>query len=540
MNAESVNQSVPPDPELAWRVLGLLNLFRLLVPIVLGIQFTLLPEQGGLGAVAPTVFTWSLGLIWIGGIGFIAMLKLRRPDLSLQAYVHACFDVTVIALLLAASGGADSGLGLIFILPIGAISLLLPQRHAAFIAGYAAVLVLSQETWLQLSSEGASGDFPRAGLLGLLLLVVSATVAGIANRLRRSEAQVRQRDVDLANLAELSQFVVEKLRESVVVVDVEDRIRLINESARQILGVSGDMRGRLLGEASPRLLYLLETWRNGVSRGEETSGTLIGADGAREIRPTFAPLGPRIPCPTIVFLQDLSEQTERARQTKLAALGRLSASIAHEIRNPVGAMSHAAQLLAESPDRQVDDQRLIEIIGGNAARISQIVENVMQLSVGREVHSERMPLREWLENFLAEGLGGGELPEGRIGLEQPEDDLEIRADPSQLRQILRNLVENACHFGLDTADKRVELRSGRMAGSGRPFVEVLDRGPGVPEEQRERVFEPFFTTRQGGTGLGLFISRELAQGIAAMMTYEPRPGGGSIFRIVFADPARWE
>ncbi len=540
MKAESVNQSVPPDPELAWRVLGLLNLFRLLVPIVLGIQFTLLPEQGGLGTVAPTIFTWSLGLIWIGGIGFIAMLKLRRPDLSLQAYVHACFDVTVIALLLAASGGSDSGLGLIFVLPIGAISLLLPQRHAAFIAGYAAVLVLSQETWLQLSSEGAFGDFPRAGLLGLLLLVVSARVAGIANRLRRSEAQVRQRDVDLANLAELSQFVVEKLRESVVVVDVEDRIRLINESARQILGVSGDMRGRLLGEVSPRLLYLLETWRNSVSRGEETTGTLIGADGAREIRPNFAPLGHRVPCPTIVFLQDLSEQTEQARQSKLAALGRLSASIAHEIRNPVGAMSHAAQLLAETPDRQVDDSRLIEIIRGNASRISEIVENVMQLSVGREVHAERMPLREWLDNFLAEGLGGGELPEGRVSLEQPEDDLEIQADPSQLRQVLRNLVENACHFGLGTADKRVELRSGRMAGSGRPFVEVLDRGPGVPEEQRERVFEPFFTTRHGGTGLGLFISRELAQGIGAMMTYEPRPGGGSVFRIVFADPSRWE
>jgi two-component system sensor histidine kinase PilS (NtrC family) len=232
--------------------------------------------------------------------------------------------------------------------------------------------------------------------------------------------------------------------------------------------------------------------------------------------------------------------SQLAEREQAAALGRLAATIAHEVRNPVGAMSHAAQLLAESPDRQVEDSRLIEIIRGNATRISEIVENVMQLSVGREVHAERMPLREWLENFLAEGLGGGELPEGRIGLEQPEDDLEIRADPSQLRQVLRNLVENACHFGLDTPDKRVELRSGRMVGSGRPFVEVLDRGPGVPEEQRERVFEPFFTTRQGGTGLGLFISRELAQGIGAMMTYEPRPGGGSIFRIVFADPTRWE
>lgn len=540
MNSDHINQAPPPDPELAWRVLGLLNLFRLLVPIVLGVQFTLLPEQDGLGLVSPTAFAWALALTWVGGIGFIAMLKLRRPDLAKQAYLHACFDVTVIAILLATSGGVDSGLGLVFILPVGAVSLLLPQRHASFIAGCGAMLILLQETWLHVYQDGLDGDFPRAGLLGLLLLVISATVAGIANRLRRSEAQVRQRDVDLANLAELSQFVVEKLRESVVVVDVEDRIRLINESARQILGLSGDLRGRLLGEVSPRLLYLLETWRNSFSRGEESSGTLIGADGTREIQPNFAPLGNRIPCPTIVFLQDLSEQTEQSRQAKLAALGRLSASIAHEIRNPVGAMSHAAQLLAESPNRQADDQRLIEIIRGNAARISEIVENVMQLSVGREVHPERMPLREWLENYLAEGLGGGELPQGRIGLEQPEDDLEIRADPSQLRQILGNLVENACHFGLDEADKRVELRSGRMAGSGRPFVEVLDRGPGVPDERRERVFEPFFTTRQGGTGLGLFISREMAQGIGALMTYEPRPGGGSIFRIVFADPARWE
>ena len=194
-----------------------------------------------------------------------------------------------------------------------------------------------------------SSDLTQAGLLGGVILIAALAGAPLAGRLRESEALVRQRDLDLANLAELSQYIVERLRESLVVVDEQDRIRLINESARQILG--GDATASaLLGEVSPRLLYLLAMWRQSGPDADTTGGNLLAVDGLREVRPHFAPLGTGQPPPVLIFLEDLTALDDRIHQTRLAALGRLSASIAHEIRNPVGAISHAAQLLGEDAD----------------------------------------------------------------------------------------------------------------------------------------------------------------------------------------------
>ncbi len=119
--------------------------------------------------------------------------------------------------------------------------------------------------------------------------------------------------------------------------------------------------------------------------------------------------------------------------------------------------------------------------------------------------------------------------------------IDVEFDPSHLHQVLWNLCDNALRHGAgsDSAG-RVDIRTGRIAATGRPFVEVADRGNGVDPAQAERIFEPFFTTGSGGTGLGLFISRELCQTNGALLLYEPRSGGGSIFRIIFADPRRWK
>jgi two-component system sensor histidine kinase PilS (NtrC family) len=300
------------------------------------------------------------------------------------------------------------------------------------------------------------------------------------------------------------------------------------------------MAGALLGEVSPRLLYLLETWRKSLRGNEEIVGTLVAADRSREVQPHFAQLGHRWPCPVIVFLEDLSAKSAQIQQDKLAALGRLSASIAHEIRNPVGAMSHAAQLLNESEGLSSADQRLTDIIRGNAARISTIVQNVMQLSRRQDTQAERMPLAEWLNDFAAEFRTTREMSAERLPVEHPPEDIEVRIDPSHLQQILWNLADNAYKYGLAGPDSAIELRAGRLSGSARPYLEVADRGRGIGPAEAERIFEPFFTTESGGTGLGLFISRELAQSNGALLVYEPRAGGGSIFRLVFADPQRWE
>jgi two-component system sensor histidine kinase PilS (NtrC family) len=485
------------------------------------------------------VFRWTLIGMYLAGVLSIAMLKRRVPDLRLQAYLHVAFDVAAVSLLMLSSGGTASGVGLLMIVPVGAVSLLVAHRTAILIAALATLAVLTQQIVLVVGGGADTAAFTQTGLLGGVIFIVALAAAPLAGRIRESEAMVRQRDVDLANLAQLSQYVVERLRESIVVVDEQDRIRLINESARQILNPGSGAAGALLGEVSPRLLYLLETWRQS-ERQEDSTGTLVAADGVREVQPHFAPLGHRWPAPVIVFLEDLSAQSARAQQAKLAALGRLSASIAHEIRNPVGAMSHAAQLLQESEGLAGPDRRLTEIIRGNASRVSSIIQNVMQLSRREETQAERMPLGEWLDDFVEEFRHTAQIDAGRLVVEKPDDDLEVRVDPSQLHQILWNLLENAFKYGAREPGSLVELRTGRLVGSNRPYLEIGDRGPGIDTAAAERIFEPFFTSEAGGTGLGLFISRELAQGNGALLSYEPRAGGGSIFRLVFADPARWD
>jgi two-component system sensor histidine kinase PilS (NtrC family) len=246
------------------------------------------------------------------------------------------------------------------------------------------------------------------------------------------------------------------------------------------------------------------------------------------------------PGSVLVFLEDTSVVAERVQQSKLASLGRLSASIAHEIRNPVGAMSHAGQLLRESPALGADDRHLTDIIEKNAVRVSQIIDNVLQLSRRDTTRQERVDLSAWLETFLAEFRATLQVADERLTLEAQVPGLEVQFDPSHLHQVLWNLCDNAHKHGAGAGSTPVSLRIGRIASTDRPFLEVSDRGPGIDPAHAERIFEPFFTSGAGGTGLGLFIARELCQTNGALLAYEARPGSGSTFRIIFADPQRWQ
>jgi two-component system sensor histidine kinase PilS (NtrC family) len=470
--------------------------------------------------------------------------RLEWSSLRIVALVNAGVDAAAIALILYASGGVASGLGILLVLPVGAMAVLADHRDAFLIAAVAALAVLVQQVFVSFAESTPPADYTTAGVLGAVLFAIAASAWPVANRLRESEALVRRQEVDLANLAQLSQYIVQHLRESILVIDSHERIRLINESAAQILGDDKAYPDALIGEASPRLLYLLETWRQGKGGGTgtfpATDLTFVAADGGRVIRANFAPLGVTSPAPVLVFLEDTSLLAEKVQQSKLAALGRLSASIAHEIRNPVGAMSHAGQLLAESPSVTSEDRRLTEIIRTNADRVSGIINNVLRLSKREQPQLEHLSLHAWSEEFTEEFCATMQLPRERLCASGSTADIEVRADPSQVRQIVWNLCENALKHGAQPgAEQLIELRYGRMSPTARPFLEIADRGAGVSPEHTDRIFEPFFSGGRG-TGLGLFLARELAQMNGATLLYEARQGGGSIFRLVFADPRRWE
>jgi two-component system sensor histidine kinase PilS (NtrC family) len=539
--------SAPPQittpSDLAWRVIGLLNLYRVLVPLVLVSMQLLAGAQWKHVATHPSLFISACIAYFTAGILLIIARRLEWASLRIVALVNASVDSAAIALILYAAGGISSGLGILLVLPVAALAVLADHRDAFLIAAVAALGVLVQQVFVTLSDNTPTTDYTASGVLGVVLFGIALSLWPVANRLRESEALVRKQELDLANLAQLSQYIVQHLRESLLVIDSEDRIRLINESAAQMLGDDKAYPDAIIGEASPQLLYLLERWRQSASHTAvfpDADPTFVSADGGRVIRAHFAPLGATSPTPVIVFLEDTGALAEKVQQSKLAALGRLSASIAHEIRNPVGAMSHAGQLLAESPNIAPEDRRLTEIIRANADRVSAIINNVLRLSKREETHVERLPLQSWCEEFHEEFCETMQWPRERLKVSDLAADLEIRADPSQLRQIVWNLCENALKHGVrESPEQVVEIRYGRMSPTARPYLEIADRGPGVPAEHVERIFEPFFSGGRG-TGLGLFLARELAQTNGATLLYEARAGGGSIFRLVFADPRRWE
>ncbi len=537
----ALSSSAPSD--FAWRVLGLLNIYRLLVPLVLLFMEWLAGPEWALAATHPPLFLSACIMYFTAALLLIIARRLKWTSLRIVTLVNASVDSLAIALILYASGGVASGLGILLVLPVAALAILADHRDAFLIAAVAAIAVLVQQVFTVLTDNVSGTDYTAAGVLGVVLFAVALSLWPVAHRLKESEALVRRQEVDLANLAQLSQYIVQHLRESILVIDSEDRIRLINESAAQILGDDKAYPDVLVGEASPQLLYLLETWRRNAGHTgvfPDAEPTFVSADGGRVIRTHFAPLGNASPAPVIVFLEDTSLLAERVQQSKLAALGRLSASIAHEIRNPVGAMSHAGQLLGESPNISSEDRRLTEIIRTNAERVSGIINNVLRLSKREATHVERLSLPAWCDEFHEEFCETMQWPPERLIARGATADLEVRADPGQLRQIVWNLCENALKHGVqESPDQVVEIRYGRMNPTARPFLEVADRGPGVSADQAERIFEPFYSGGRG-TGLGLFLARELAQTNGATLLYEARPGGGSIFRLVFADPRRWE
>ncbi len=530
------------EVDLTWRIVGSLNIFRLVVAATLLVLFFASGDPRFFGERYPALFSaTAAGYLVLAVISALA-IRQRWVSAGPQILGHIAVDIAAIVVLMHASGGISSGLGGLLVVFVGASSLLLPGRIPAFFAALAALAVLGEQLFSQLGGVSDSGNYPAAGVLGAIIFAISMTARPLARRIQVSEDLARQRGVDLANLSELNEYIVQHLRESIVVVDAKNEIRLINTSAAELLVSAGRSRGARLASVAPDLALFVERWRADSEQKSHTEFTMIDSDNSMRVKAHLAPLGKDNDRkgPILVFLEDASLMNARVQQSKLASLGRLSASIAHEIRNPVGAMSHAGQLLAESSALTADDLRLTDIIRTHAERVSHIIDNVLQLSRRESSKPEQFSLGPWLREFANEFSRTLELREGELSVAEMPEGIEVRMDPSHLRQVMWNLCDNAVKYASETGGILVEIQAGHLQRTGRPYLEVLDQGHGVDAATADKIFEPFFTARSGGTGLGLYISRELCELNRATLVFQPREGGGSIFRIIFSDPGRWE
>jgi two-component system sensor histidine kinase PilS (NtrC family) len=312
-----------------------------------------------------------------------------------------------------------------------------------------------------------------------------------------------------------------------VVVDARNRIRLANQTARSLLGLDNPEHQEL-ATAAPELarqLYLWNQeheWQPREIRAQTAGVTLI---------PRFSTMRTADGGSTLVLLDDSAHLARRTQQIRLASLGRLTASIAHEIRNPLGAISHAAQLLEESEQLDSSDRRLTEIIGNHTRRVNTIIENVLQLSRRSASKPQTVHLNDWLQEFKREFAQTEQVDPECLRVDVSDTDIQVVVDPGHLHQILTNLCQNALRYAGD--DARVIIRAWERE-TGVVRLDIADNGSGIDAETAEQIFEPFFTTASTGTGLGLYIARELCEINQARLSYQPAEDGGSCFSIHFA------
>ncbi|ROR34698.1 sensor histidine kinase [Inmirania thermothiophila] len=534
MSASSAIPGHPSDPgPRAWQTLLIIGTYRLALAGLLTVLAVTGLAPRTLGVADPALFTLAAVVYLVLALAGSIAFHLRRPAFDTQVHLQGFVDIALITALIHAAGGVSSGLGMLLLVVVIGGGLLLEGRLAVLFAALATLALLAEETYRQLTTGADPAAYPRIGILGAALFATAYLAHVLARRVRQSEALAARRAVDLANLAELNDYIIQRFRSGLLAVDAAQRIRLVNDAAWRLLGMPALGERTPLAAVAPGLAEALEAWRQERRQPREA---VRATPGGRDVLPRFYPLGAGADAGTLVVLEDDQVVTEQVQQLKLASLGRLSASIAHEIRNPLGAIAHAAQLLEETEGLDEGTRRLVAIVRDNARRVNTVVENVLQISRAPRARTRPLALAPWLERFAAEfraqrGLGADDA----LAVAVEPADLTVEADPDQLHQILWNLCANADEHGRDEAGRlHLTLRAGTAPETGGAFIEVADRGPGILPEVASRIFEPFFSTGGRGTGLGLYIARELAAVAGAALEYRPVPTGGSAFRLRLA------
>jgi two-component system, NtrC family, sensor histidine kinase PilS len=521
--------------ETSWRALQYFNLYRFLIAslFVTLIWVGQLPEP--LGSYNQLLFSVSAHIYLFLTIIIAFFVKIQRPRYNLQVAMHVMLDIVAISLMMYASNGLSSGFGMLLVIAVVGGSILRAGRIAILFAAAAALIVLSQEVYVQFFRYSPLPNYTHAGFLGITFFMTAFLGQVLAAKVEKSEALAEQRAIDLENLGLLNEYIVQRMQSGLVVLDDQHQIRLLNDAARHLLGLDEKLHRSKLEKCSPELFEYLKNW-------DQKSGqrTVIfrPSKGDIDVQASFTRLNPESKFGVLIFLEDVAQIRQHAQNLKVASLGRLSASIAHEVRNPLGAISHAGQLLSESESLKKEDERLINIIVDHTSRVNRIVENMMRISRREAAVPENINIYEWIQDFISEFIAQKQLQETDIHIRKSLETVIVNMDISQLHQVIWNLSENALRYS--QGQPLIEYQWGVREGTGKPYLDVIDNGPGISEDTVAQLFEPFFTTDTDGSGLGLYISRELCEANQASLMLDKNTSKGCCFRIHFAHIEKYQ
>lgn len=506
-----------------WGSLRYFNFYRAAVAAVFLAGELIYPDTLNLGSHEPRVFMYTSATYLALAVVFHLVLRRWHSYFNAQLTLQVITDVVALTLLTYASSGIRSGLGVMPLISLAGAALVSRGTLTLFYAALASIAVLLEQAYWVLVFDAGTATFLQPGLLSIGYFATALITNRLAQRLIMNERVARQRGEDLANQLRINQLVIQDVQDGVLVVDPNGLVRQQNRQVTVLLGRPAPELDQI-EQYSVELAGQLEAWRTGIG---PSSVTLRLSESGRLVRARFVAAGVSGGSFTLVLLEDLSKFQEHAQQLKLAALGRLTASIAHEIRNPLSAITHAGDLLQEE-NRGPGRDRLLSIIRENAKRLDRMVHDVLELSRRDRVQPEKIRLRSFISGFIDDFAQNEGITHGAFVIEVPEDAM-VEFDRVHFNQVLWNLTHNAWRHGRRRTGSvvlRVPDRPGRVE------LHVIDDGEGVAKQLQAQLFEPFFTTFSGGTGLGLYIARELCAANAASLDYLDR-GTGADFRILW-------
>ena len=540
-----------------WRSLQTLNASRVVIALVLLVYLSF--DGRGLRASGPYLYL-QICLVYLGlALAFaVAAARLRRRFL-LQLLSQIACDLAIISLLYLAGGGVRSGLAILYLFPLAGLAILAPLLLALFCTSLVTLFMLGESAWKVFMLDGER-DLLQAGLYGAAFFAAVLVVNRMAARLIGQEELANRRGVEIGVQQAVNKLVMANVGDGVLVVDPDGQVYAGNPAAQQMLGLVGpELRFRLSAAAAlAPLAQAYADWRADAARSTAfvtikpfTDAALEGVTAAWHARRDLAAhLKVRFAAAdtaglgterSVIFLQDVTGIENQAQQLKLASMGRLTASIAHEVRNPLSAIGHATALLGEDLDSAVH-LRLLKIVGDNVGRVNRMVEDILQLSRKVQPHGEPLALELFLAELKTEFVETHGLAPDIVAVAVAAG-TQVRFDALHLREVVLNLLNNAVRYASGApASIRLDLVRDKAQ---RLELHVQDDGPGISPEVRAHLFEPFYTTSSKGTGLGLYLARELCLNNEARLDYEyrfdDRPGApvsSGRFVITFAYPAQ--
>ena len=501
-----------------WRSLHFFNGYRIIIALVLlgGVIFSVSSSQ--LGVYDRALFIWVTIAYLLFGIACAAGIS-TRWRFNTQIAIQVVADIGFLTVLIYASRGVTSGIGLLLLATLAGAGLISRGRLTLFYAALASIAVLLEHAYEVLVFQESAAQFIQVGFLSMGYFATALVGHTLARLTQLNEEITAQRRIDVANLSEVNRLVIQDMPDGVVVVDGEGVVRQVNTRAVAFLGAFGGRQNVKLADYAPQLAAHLARWRAGTAGVSQSYAASMDEDhGLR-----FVPVGAQPEAGTVIFLEDLTRAREQAQQMKLAAIGRLTTNIAHEIRNPLGSISHAAQLLLEDPESAPGMRRLLGIIQDNTQRLNRMVNDVLGLNRGQTALLETLVVDEFVRQFVAQ-IAETEHADPAIFSVGADSGLTVLFDRMHLNQILWNLCRNALrHCRSQPGSVRIDAH--RVRGVRVVKLDVIDDGAGVPPPVRSGLFEPFVSHAAGGTGLGLYIARELCAANGATLDYVARSAG---------------